>query len=230
MSGSQSSSSCVPGKDLSAAISRYPAGNTQALDFVHAHLVAGLVLSHKPKEILELGVGSAYLTSVLLEAIRENGCGRLTSVDNFFDWGGKKPAHIADLQCSYPEWNLIVEDESAFVGNLRPETYAFVVSDGDHTRGYQMAPALFKSARPGSILVFHDTCSEMFRLLGRLPGRCRQLGFPVLHFTAKSKPDERTDRGLLVVSKPDRRSLTLDWPTSFYLAWRDCIRPWLKRS
>ena len=104
-----------------------------------------------------------------------------------------------------------------------------IVSDGDHTRGYQSAPMVFRSATPGSILVFHDTSSDLFRLLGRLPRRCKQLGFPGFHFTAKSRPEERTDRGLLVVAKEDRRSFTIDLPARLYLFWRDFVRPLLIR-
>lgn len=218
------------GARLVAALAQFPSQNSQALDYAHAHLIAGLVLAHKPLKVLELGVGSAYLTSVVLEALRENGRGRLTSVDNFFDWNGKKPFHIIDLQETNPDWDLIVEDESIFLQRSPSEAYTFIISDGDHTRGYQTAPDLFRTAAPGSVLVFHDTSSEIFRLLARLPKRCRQLGFDNFHFNSKSKPEENTDRGLLVVGKQDRRRFSLDSIARLYLFWRDKLRPLLKTS
>lgn len=216
----------VSSQRLSAALAQQPYDNTQALDYAHAHLIAGLILAHKPKTVLELGVGSAYLTRVVLEALLENGSGKLTSVDNFFDWNGAKPSHIEQLQLEHPDWLLIVEDESVYLRKLVSEKYSFIILDGDHTRGYQTASYLFRSAETGSILCFHDTQSEIFRLLGRLPKRCTQLGFPAIHFTAKSRPDERTDRGLLVVSKPYNRSFSMDWKASLYLVWRNRVRPW----
>lgn len=82
---------------LSNALSHHPSASSRAIDFAHAHLVAGLVLAHKPEAVLELGVGSAYLTRVILEALRQNRHGCLTSVENFFDWRGIKPNHIKEL-------------------------------------------------------------------------------------------------------------------------------------
>lgn len=220
----------LPAVRLSKALAQHPSSNSQAIDYAHAHLVAGLILAHKPESVLELGVGSAYLTRVVLEALRENSLGCLTSVDNFFDWQGIKPPHIEELQHAYPEWNLIISDESSFLQSALPHTYMFIISDGDHTRGYQTASAVFQAAVPGGLLVFHDTSSDLFRLLARIPNRCRRLGFPSFHFTAKSLPDERTDRGLLVVSKPDRRRFSMDYTTRLYLLWRDRLWQFWRRA
>jgi spermidine synthase len=220
----------LPAVRLSKALAQHPSSNSQAIDYAHAHLVAGLILAHKPEAVLELGVGSAYLTRVVLEALRENRHGCLTSVDNFFDWQGIKPIHIEELQRAYPEWNLIISDELSFLQSAAPHTYMFIISDGDHTRGYQTASGVFQLAVPGALLVFHDTSSDLFRLLARLPSRCRRLGFPAFHFTAKSLPDELTDRGLLVVSKPDRRRFSMDYAARLYLLWRDRLRPLWRRA
>ena len=153
------------------------------------------------------------------------GASRPLNAYNFFDWQGAKPVHIEEMQRAYPEWNLIISDESSFLQSASPHSYMFIISDGDHTQGYQTASAVFQAAVPGALLVFHDTSSVLFRLLSRLPNRCRSLGFPSFHFTAKSLPDEKTDRGLLVVGKPDKRRFSMDYAARLYLLWRDRLRP-----
>jgi predicted O-methyltransferase YrrM len=202
-----------------ASIARRPAGS-QAVDEAHAALLAGLVASHKPSRVLELGVGSGYATRVLLAALHANQRGELVSVDNFFDWKGRQPEHIHALQKESAGWNLVTCDETEYVSKAESASFDFIFSDGDHTRGYQNAPDVFRICRPGGILVFHDTNNPMFRLLARLPGRCRRLGFPSYHFTAKSCPGEMTDRGLLIVQKDGSRRFKMDLPARFYLMAR----------
>lgn len=207
----------------------HPANNVQAIDFSHAMLVAGLVTAHKPATVLELGVGSAFLTRVLLAALEENRRGTLTSVDNFSDWGKQEPEHIVGLRQRAPNWRLEISDEAAFLQRAAANSFDFVVSDGDHTHGYQNASDIFRLCAPGGLLVFHDTNSDMFRLLRRLPGRCRRLGFSSVHFTARSRAGERTERGLLVVAKDRRRRFTMDPVARAYLFWRDRVVPALRR-
>ena len=131
---------------------------------------------------------------------------------------------------AYHEWNLIISDESSLLQSVSPHSYMFMISDGDHTRGYQTASAVFQAAVPSGLLVFHDTSSSLFSLLSRLPNRCLSLGFPSFQFTAKSLPEERTDRGLLVVCKPDKRRFSMDYAARLYILWRDRLRPSLWRA
>lgn len=180
--------------------------------------------------VLGLGVGSAAITRVLLAAVAENTKGSITSVDNFFDWAGREPDHIAALRREAPEWNLVIADETTFLRNSNSGVYDLIVSDGDHTRGYQNAPDAFRVARSGAVLIFHDTNHANFRLLARLPARCRQLGFTNTHFTAVSQAGEHTDRGLLVVWKDRPRPFTLDIATRLYTRWRSHIsEEWRRR-
>jgi hypothetical protein len=46
----------LPSPPLSAAVSSDPHGSSQVLDYLHAILVTGLVLAHRPQEGLELGL------------------------------------------------------------------------------------------------------------------------------------------------------------------------------
>lgn len=201
-------------------VSKRPEG-WQAIDTSHALLVAGLVAAKKPEVTLELGIGSTYLTRVLLAALIGNQRGTLRSVDNFFDWGGNKPPHIKDLEREMSSWQVTVADESDFLRTALSSQFDMIISDGDHTRGYQNAPDIFRICKPGGIMIFHDTQSELFRLLGRLPARVHGLGYSSFHFTQESRSDEKTSRGLLVVSKDRRRKFSIDWPSRIYLMVRE---------
>ena len=53
-----------------------------AIDDPHAMLIFGLAISHKPEQVLEIGVGSGFLTQTLLNAVEYNQRGILTCVDN----------------------------------------------------------------------------------------------------------------------------------------------------
>ncbi len=213
---------------LASALANHPAENPQAMDVAHATLIASLIGAAKPARVLELGVGSAYLTRVLLAAVADNGVGKLTSVDNFVDWQGKRPPHIAALAAENPDWELVERDETEFVRTAAAGQFDFIVSDGDHVHGYQNAPDVFRIARAGATLAFHDTHNPLFHILSRLPARCRQLGFPAAHFCAKSRPEEKTDRGLLIVWKDRERGFSLDLNTRVYLRLRDRLPPALK--
>ena len=199
----------------------------QAIDTAHVLLVAGLVASHKPQTVLELGIGSAYLSKVMLSTLEANGSGSLISVDNFFDWKSSKPSHIQELEKESPSWQVVVEDETVFVRNALDVEFDLIVSDGDHTRGYQNAVDVFRICRPAGYMVFHDTRSELFRLLARLPARARSLGYSTFHFDKRSRDDEMTDRGLLIVCKDRQARFTMDWATRCYLAARSVLPKWL---
>jgi spermidine synthase len=218
---------------LASALANHPAENPQAMDVAHATLIASLIGAAKPERVLELGVGSAYLTRVLLAALADNGRGKLTSVDNFVDWKGRQPPHIAALAQENPAWDLVEKDETEFVHSAPTTQFDFIISDGDHVHGYQNAPDVFRIARVGATLAFHDTHNSLFNILGRLPERCRQLRFPSAHFYAKSRPDENTDRGLLIAWKDTDRPFTLDCGTQLYLRFRDrlpdSLKSWLRR-
>jgi predicted O-methyltransferase YrrM len=208
-----------------------PSGS-QALDQVHALLLAGLVTSHKPVRTLELGIGSGYATRVILQALDFNRQGELLSVDNFFDWNGQKPEHVRSMERERPDWRVAQCDETEFLRSSETGVFDLILSDGDHTRGYQNAPDVFRVCKAGGLVVFHDTNNELFRLLCRLPRRCRQLRFPGFHFIRRSRPDEMTGRGLLVVEKDGSRRFTLDVATRIYLFVRrhlpESVGRWLR--
>src|SRR5262245_1770788 len=72
--------------------------NPIAIDRAHNIFVIGAVLSKKPRNVLELGIGTGYLTMSLVHALRYNQMGQLTSVDNWFDTHGLEPKLADELR------------------------------------------------------------------------------------------------------------------------------------
>jgi hypothetical protein len=84
-----------------------------AVDQCHLDLVYGLVVSHKPKSILELGVGSGRTTRTLIRAAEYNqNKPEITLVDNWIDFHGVVPKCIQNYRkfC-----NVVTSDEMDFV-------------------------------------------------------------------------------------------------------------------
>jgi uncharacterized protein YkvS len=65
------------------------------MDDCHIELIYGLLISHKPKKVLEVGIGSSVVTNRIIEAFDYNDIEvDLTCVDNFTDWGGVPPLDL----------------------------------------------------------------------------------------------------------------------------------------
>ena len=76
-------------------LARFDDKDNQAMDKAHIQFIIGLVSAMKPQRVLELGIGSGFLTNSLIYALNYNQAGRLTSVDNWHDTAGREP-DIAD--------------------------------------------------------------------------------------------------------------------------------------
>jgi predicted O-methyltransferase YrrM len=178
----------------------FDSGQRVAIDDPHAVLIFGLALSHKPEKVLEIGVGSGFLTQTLLNAVEYNQCGTLTCVDNWFDTSGEEPKFFDELRSRGARF--VFSSEEAFVKNCEAEAYDFIISDGDHFNSGEWIDDTLRILRPGGVVVFHDTNQpDVFPSLGKVVKRVEELGLPHYHFTQKSRKDERTDRGLFLVFK-----------------------------
>jgi hypothetical protein len=169
-----------------------------SMDMAHAALIASMALSLKPARVLELGIGTGYLTKALLLALQMNGRGSLLCVDNWFDWDSRRPEHISELEA----WGakVVVSSEEAFVRSCEREQFDLVVSDADHFSSYKWFEGTLGLVAREGVAFFHDTNQpDMFPGLAQLPKRAAELGLPCCHYTASDGNSDRCHRGLLMV-------------------------------
>jgi len=169
-----------------------------SMDTAHAALIASVVLASKPARVLELGVGTGYVSKAILLALRFNGRGSLTCVDDWHDWSGRRPVHIDGLEAMGA--GIVLSSEAAFVRSCAAGHFDLVVSDADHFNAHQWFEDTLRLVAPSGVAFFHDTNQpEVFPGLATLPSRATESGLPSRHYMASSRGDERCDRGLLMV-------------------------------
>jgi len=172
--------------------------NAVAIDLAHNVFLVGAVLARKPHSILELGIGSGYVTQSLLLALRFNQRGRLTSIDNWFDWHGGEPQFVQALRKAGV--NIIISGEEEFVRSAPDDSYDFLVSDADHYRSGSWLDQHLRIVQHGGFLFFHDTNQpKMFPSLATIVPEIHERGLFHFHFTESSRSDERCQRGWLFV-------------------------------
>jgi predicted O-methyltransferase YrrM len=177
--------------------------NAVAIDLAHNVFLVGAVLARKPENVLELGIGSGYVTNSLLHAIRFNRKGRLTSVDNWCDWKGAQPAFVPPLRAAGV--NIVVAGEEEFVRAAPDDAYDFLVSDADHFRSGGWLDQHLRIVQHDGFLFFHDTNQpRMFPGLATIEGQIQSRGLCHFHFKESSRPEERCQRGwLFVINKKE---------------------------
>lgn len=206
-------------------LSGYDASNPVVMDLAHIQLICGVIFAHKPARLLELGIGTGFLTRAMLLACAGNGRGKLTSVDNAHDWGGVVPRHFKDLEAGGAQ--VVIADEGEFLSGAA-ERYDLIVSDGDHRHGHIHAARVMAAANDRAFVFFHDTANPQFPNLADIRITADRSGFAWHEFTAKSVPGERTDRGLLMVINSRKHT----WQTPLRLRGRHALgrvrRRWRK--
>jgi predicted O-methyltransferase YrrM len=184
-------------------LSSFDNANMVAIDLAHNAFLVGAVLARKPENVLELGIGSGYVTNSLLHAIRYNRKGQLTSVDNWCDWHGAEPAFAAPLRAAGV--NIVVAAEEEFVCSGADDAYDFLVSDADHFRSASWLDQHLRIVEHDGFLFFHDTNQpHMFPGLATTEGQIQKRGLPYFHFKESSRTDERCQRGWLFVINKKR--------------------------
>ena len=174
-----------------------------AIDRCHNLFMMGALLSRKPDDVLELGIGSGYVTISLIHGLRYNGKGKLTCVDNWSDArGGEMEDVAANLRNAGV--NVVAPmDERSFITGCPSGSYDFLISDADHANSGTWVDEHLRVVRSGGFLFFHDTNQlEAYPNMGLITKRVKDLGLYHYHFTQSSRPDERCERGWLFAIKP----------------------------
>ena len=173
--------------------------NLIAMDQCHIDLISGWIKASKPKDVLELGIGSGRLTRAIQDALDYNMQGTLLSVDNWGDWGGNPPDELIK---TLPQSVLIVTaNEHEFLAGQPKESFDILISDADHNNSHKWIDEHLRLLRPGGVAFLHDTNDPMWPGLSALPKTLVNLGFRTTHFTQSTRPTERCGRGLLMIHK-----------------------------
>ena len=173
------------------------------IDLAHANLLTGLVMSSKPKTILEIGIGGGKSTDAILSGLNYNQQSAVyTLIDNWCDWGGRRPEGVTEKYGHLI--NIIDIDERDFVFKTN-QSWDFIMSDGDHYNSDKWFDYVYdRLLNPGGILVYHDVNlvdTMCFKNLINIYERCQKLKISHNLFNKNSLSDERCQRGLLVIFK-----------------------------
>jgi len=186
-------------RSLFNLILNFDHSNMAAIDRNHNLFLMGALLSKKPENVLELGIGTGYVTWSLIFGIAYNQKGKLTSVDNLLDWKGEEPEGIQSIRDAGVHV-IAPLGEKEFLDQCENDTYDFIISDADHLNADSWIDEYFRVAIKDSFLFFHDTNqAQRYPNLLNIEKRIKELRFPYFHFTENSRPDENCHRGWLFV-------------------------------
>ena len=143
-------------RSLFNLIQNFDHSNMAAIDRNHNIFLIGALLSKKPENVLELGIGTGYVTWSLIFGLAYNQKGKLTSVDNYLDWNGNEPNGIQAIRDAGV--NVIAPiEEKDFIKKCKHDTYDFIISDADHLNADSWIDDYFRIACNNAFLFFHDT-------------------------------------------------------------------------
>jgi len=177
-----------------------PSAAEVKMDRCHFDLIYGLLVSHKPRSVLELGMGSGAGTNLILAAFDYNNIPNvhLTCVDNWLDWDYQKPKEVKQYEDCGVE--VITSTEYDFVTTC-DSTYDFIISDTDHFRAEQWFDKTLSLLNPGGLLIYHDVTNPEIPNLARILQETREQGLIHLLLNKSTRLDEHCERGLLVIQK-----------------------------
>lgn len=171
-----------------------------AMDFCHNMLLFGTVLSQKPIDILECGIGTGIGTMTLMAALKYNQkLYKLTCVDNMYDLGGNMEQRFLDLLKEEKDVNIIVSDEEKFIKECPDNSYDLCISDADHQKSGLWSKEYLRICRPNGIIFAHDVCNEGYPTLKNYITMCEELGLPHKVFNEKSREDEGCKTGFIMI-------------------------------
>lgn len=170
------------------------------IDNNHIELIYSLIICHKPKSLLEIGVGSGYTTRKIIQAFQYNNISTIENidcVDNYYDWNGQKPSHLEFLDGLV---TFIKSSEHDYVFNCSKK-YDYIISDADHHNSDKWIDKTMDLLNPKGIIIYHDITNKNFPNLLKIVDYVETNNLKYFLFNKNSRPDERCDRGLLIISK-----------------------------
>jgi hypothetical protein len=168
-----------------------------SIDLCHGMTVFGIGLSAKPKNILELGIGTGFVTDLLLKVIEYNQVGELTCVDNFHDLGGNLPESTLNRLRNTKAKIFAPIEERHFVQSVQENTYDFLISDADHNHAGEWVDQIFKIMKPNSFMFFHDV--NGYENLKNYLLLSEKYNKPYFLFEENTRNYEECNRGWLMV-------------------------------
>ncbi|MEX0677857.1 MAG: class I SAM-dependent methyltransferase [Pirellulales bacterium] len=173
-------------------------GQERAVDVAHNLFLIGCLVARKPRHVLEMGMGTGFVTGSVIQALGFNGVGELTCVDNWHDWGGREPDGTQQIRAAGVRV-VAPMDEERFLRSAPADAYDFVISDADHFRSHAWVDQYLRITAHDGFLFFHDTNNDLFPNLRAIVDRVGELNLPHYHFIESTRPDERCSRGWLFV-------------------------------
>jgi glycosyltransferase involved in cell wall biosynthesis len=171
--------------------------SSSPIDRCHNLFLIGAILSKKPDNVLELGIGTGYVTSSVIYALRYNEKGKLTCVDNWFDWGGQEPEGIERFRSAGVRVVAPVS-EAEFVKQCPSDTYDFMISDADpFLSGLWIDEHLRITSDKGFMFFRNTNRADDLPNLALIEKRLQELGLFYYHFTEQSRSDEHCHSGWL---------------------------------
>jgi predicted O-methyltransferase YrrM len=172
------------------------------IDIAHANLIKGLVQSHKPNNVLELGIGGGASADVIVEALEYNQKSySFTIVDNWYDFSFTMPKEVEERYGKFAE--IVTSDEKEYIFNCK-EKYDFIMSDADHFNTEKWFDYVYDNIlNENGILIYHDIniIEDSFPNLREILYNCQRTNKNHYLFNMNSRTDERCYRGLLVIFK-----------------------------
>jgi predicted O-methyltransferase YrrM len=167
-----------------------------SIDEAHNALLFGIILSLKPKKVLELGIGMGHVTRTILMGFRYNGLGEIISVDSCKDFDGKEPPHFEDLKKMGV--HIEIDLEQNFIEKQKSESFDLLISDADHKNGAAWIEKTVDILKKPGFMFFHDV--NLPGLLG-IKNYLTSINLPFFVFDQSTRPKERCERGWLMSFK-----------------------------
>jgi predicted O-methyltransferase YrrM len=181
------------------------------IDVAHAMVLFGVILAQKPKNILELGIGTGVASETILNAIKYNSmkcqydavdfCMQFSETTKRYEYQGHwaYPTHEYIEKLRKENVNLIGLDERVFVENCESNKYDLIISDADHERAGEWADHIFRICKPNGIIFMHDIAGTWHPSLQKYMEYINNHSIPHYLFEKNSRGDEICQRGWLMI-------------------------------